>query len=64
MTLPVLFGAHVDPVWGEGDQPLRYDLQADRAGLDLVTIQDHPYQQAFHDTWTLMAFLAARTEHG
>ncbi|MCZ0984819.1 LLM class flavin-dependent oxidoreductase [Streptomyces diastatochromogenes] len=62
MTLPVLFGANVDPVWGEGDQPLRYALQADRAGLDLVTVQDHPYQQAFHDTWTLMAFLAARTE--
>lgn len=62
MTLPVLFGANVDPVWGEGDQPLRYARQADRAGLDLVTVQDHPYQQAFHDTWTLMAFLAARTE--
>ncbi|MFJ8027735.1 LLM class flavin-dependent oxidoreductase [Streptomyces sp. NPDC096311] len=62
MTLPVLFGANVDPVWGEGDQPLRYALQADRDGLDLVTVQDHPYQQAFHDTWTLMAFLAARTE--
>ncbi|MFE1879306.1 LLM class flavin-dependent oxidoreductase [Streptomyces diastatochromogenes] len=62
MTLPVLFGANVDPVWGEGDQPLRYALQADRAGLDLVTVQDHPYQQAFHDTWTLVAFLAARTE--
>ncbi|MEV4452187.1 LLM class flavin-dependent oxidoreductase [Streptomyces mirabilis] len=62
MTLPVLFGANVDPVWGEGDQPLRYALQADRDGLDLVTVQDHPYQLAFHDTWTLMAFLAARTE--
>lgn len=37
-------------------------LQADRDGLDLVTVQDHPYRQAFHDTWTLMAFLAARTE--
>lgn len=35
---------------------------ADRAGLDLVGIQDHPYQRRFLDTWSLIAFLAARTE--
>jgi hypothetical protein len=29
-------------------------MVADRAGLDLVTFQDHPYQPAFHDTWTLL----------
>src|SRR3954451_20340021 len=34
---------------------------ADRAGLDLVGIQDHPYQRAFLDTFALLAFLAART---
>lgn len=62
MGLSVLFGANVDPVWGDGDQPLRRALQADREGLDFVTVQDHPYQKAFYDTWTLMAFLAARTE--
>ncbi|MFI1369954.1 LLM class flavin-dependent oxidoreductase [Streptomyces griseochromogenes] len=62
MDLPVLFGVNVDPVWGDVDQPLRLTLLADRAGLDLVTVQDHPYQKAFHDTWTLMSFLAARSE--
>ncbi|HEX6388325.1 MAG TPA: LLM class flavin-dependent oxidoreductase, partial [Solirubrobacteraceae bacterium] len=36
--------------------------RADELGLDLVGIQDHPYQRRFFDTWTLMAFLAARTE--
>ena len=35
---------------------------ADRAGLDLATFQDHPYQPRFHDTWTLLSFVAARTE--
>jgi alkanesulfonate monooxygenase SsuD/methylene tetrahydromethanopterin reductase-like flavin-dependent oxidoreductase (luciferase family) len=35
---------------------------ADRAGLDVVGIQDHPYQRRFLDTWTLLSFLAARTE--
>ncbi|MFI2364612.1 LLM class flavin-dependent oxidoreductase [Promicromonospora sp. NPDC019610] len=31
-------------------------------GLDLVTFQDHPYQAVFHDTWTLLSWVAARTE--
>jgi alkanesulfonate monooxygenase SsuD/methylene tetrahydromethanopterin reductase-like flavin-dependent oxidoreductase (luciferase family) len=34
----------------------------ERAGLDLVGIQDHPYQRRFFDTLSLLAFLAARTE--
>ncbi len=34
----------------------------ERAGLDLVTVQDHPYQPAFLDAWTLLSFLAAATE--
>lgn len=35
---------------------------ADEVGLDLVTFQDHPYQPRFLDTWTLLSFVAARTE--
>jgi alkanesulfonate monooxygenase SsuD/methylene tetrahydromethanopterin reductase-like flavin-dependent oxidoreductase (luciferase family) len=35
---------------------------ADRTGLDLVGVQDHPYQRRFFDTWTLLSFAAARTE--
>jgi alkanesulfonate monooxygenase SsuD/methylene tetrahydromethanopterin reductase-like flavin-dependent oxidoreductase (luciferase family) len=34
----------------------------DSAGLDLATFQDHPYQPAFLDTWTLLAWVAAQTE--
>lgn len=34
----------------------------DRSGLDVVGVQDHPYQRRFFDTWTLLAFVAARTE--
>ncbi len=34
---------------------------ADESGLDLVGIQDHPYQWRFHDTWTLIAYLAGIT---
>ncbi len=35
---------------------------ADRLGLDLVGIQDHPYQRRYLDTFALIAALAARTE--
>ncbi|HMM41135.1 MAG TPA: LLM class flavin-dependent oxidoreductase, partial [Thermomicrobiales bacterium] len=37
-------------------------VAADRAGLDLVGIQDHPYQRRHLDTWTLLSYVAARTE--
>jgi alkanesulfonate monooxygenase SsuD/methylene tetrahydromethanopterin reductase-like flavin-dependent oxidoreductase (luciferase family) len=37
-------------------------IAADRAGLDAVGVQDHPYQARFFDTWTLLAYVAARTE--
>src|SRR3954447_1382030 len=37
-------------------------VAADSAGLDLVGIQDHPYQRRFLDTWALIPFLAARTD--
>jgi alkanesulfonate monooxygenase SsuD/methylene tetrahydromethanopterin reductase-like flavin-dependent oxidoreductase (luciferase family) len=37
-------------------------LAAERSGLDVVGIQDHPYQRRFFDTWTLLAYAAGRTE--
>jgi alkanesulfonate monooxygenase SsuD/methylene tetrahydromethanopterin reductase-like flavin-dependent oxidoreductase (luciferase family) len=37
-------------------------LAADRAGLDFVGVQDHPYQWRFFDTWTLLAYVAGRTD--
>ena len=36
---------------------------ADETGLDLIGIQDHPYQRRFLDAFSLIADLAARTEH-
>jgi alkanesulfonate monooxygenase SsuD/methylene tetrahydromethanopterin reductase-like flavin-dependent oxidoreductase (luciferase family) len=37
-------------------------IAADRSGLDVAGVQDHPYQWRFFDTWTLLAYVAARTE--
>ncbi|GID27569.1 LLM class flavin-dependent oxidoreductase [Paractinoplanes brasiliensis] len=54
----LLFGTFVTP----NARALDLAVAADRAGLDLVTFQDHPYQPAFLDTWTLMTYVAARTE--
>ncbi|MBA2634894.1 MAG: LLM class flavin-dependent oxidoreductase, partial [Chloroflexi bacterium] len=36
-------------------------LAAEAHGLDLVGIQDHPYQRRFLDTFSLIADLLART---
>lgn len=36
--------------------------QGDAAGLDVLGIQDHPYQRRFLETWALIADLLARTE--
>jgi alkanesulfonate monooxygenase SsuD/methylene tetrahydromethanopterin reductase-like flavin-dependent oxidoreductase (luciferase family) len=37
-------------------------VRADELGLDLIGIQDHPYQWRYLDTWSLIGDLLARTE--
>jgi alkanesulfonate monooxygenase SsuD/methylene tetrahydromethanopterin reductase-like flavin-dependent oxidoreductase (luciferase family) len=34
---------------------------AEVEGLDLVSLQDHPYQERYGDTWTLLSVIGART---
>lgn len=34
---------------------------ADVSGIELVTVQDHPYQATYVDSWTLLSHLAATT---
>src|ERR1700751_885318 len=58
----LLFGTFVRPRGGSPKDVLYLPIPADRAGLDLVTFQDHPYQASFLDTWTLLTFVAARTD--
>lgn len=57
----LLFGTFITPVVRPALQAVELAQVADRAGLDLATFQDHPYQPAFHDTWTLLAYVASRT---
>lgn len=56
--MTVELGAFVVPA----DDVVQQVTAAEQAGLDLVGIQDHPYQRRFFDTLSLLAFLAARTD--
>ncbi|MEZ3160928.1 LLM class flavin-dependent oxidoreductase [Microbacterium sp. BWT-B31] len=57
------FGTFVTPSAQNPGHVLDLAVATDRSGLDLVSFQDHPYQPAFLDTSTLLAFVAARTEN-
>jgi alkanesulfonate monooxygenase SsuD/methylene tetrahydromethanopterin reductase-like flavin-dependent oxidoreductase (luciferase family) len=60
--MTVEFGIFPVPNAEQAGEVLENVLAAERAGLDLVGIQDHPYQRRFLDTWSLIPFLAAKTE--
>ena len=57
----VEFGVFVVPDASGREAVVDQVVRADRAGLDFVGIQDHPYQRRFLETFSLLAFLAART---
>src|SRR2546423_11758156 len=60
---PPLFGLNIDP--SAKNLELAYNLAqlADSTKLDFISIQDHPYNANFFDTWTLLTFLGARTQN-
>jgi alkanesulfonate monooxygenase SsuD/methylene tetrahydromethanopterin reductase-like flavin-dependent oxidoreductase (luciferase family) len=57
-----MFGVFVTPTAADYPLVVEQVLAAERYGLDLIGIQDHPYQRRYLDTFTLIADLAARTE--
>src|SRR5438270_3289695 len=58
----VRFGANVDPTANDPSWPLRLTHAIERAGLEYIGIQDHPYNSGFLETWTLIATLLQATE--
>jgi alkanesulfonate monooxygenase SsuD/methylene tetrahydromethanopterin reductase-like flavin-dependent oxidoreductase (luciferase family) len=56
------FGTFITPRNERPQEVVALAQLTERAGLDLVTFQDHPYQPAFLDTWTLLSWVAARTD--
>lgn len=59
---PLRFGTFLTPVAAAAHRVVDLALLTEQVGLDLVTVQDHPYQARFLDTWTLLSVIAARTE--
>src|SRR5690554_4895019 len=47
----------------EASAPLLASAQrVERLGLDIIGVQDHPYQRRYVDTWMLLSAIAATTE--
>jgi alkanesulfonate monooxygenase SsuD/methylene tetrahydromethanopterin reductase-like flavin-dependent oxidoreductase (luciferase family) len=55
------FGIFVTPQADAGPRIIELARRADAAGLDWVSVQDHPYQPAFLDAWTLLTAIATAT---
>jgi alkanesulfonate monooxygenase SsuD/methylene tetrahydromethanopterin reductase-like flavin-dependent oxidoreductase (luciferase family) len=58
----IQFGISVVPATEQLDRIRELVRTADDAALDLVGIQDHPYQRRFLDTWSLIPALLTETK--
>src|SRR5438128_722726 len=59
---PLAFGFFLNPNAAEYSGLIQTAQLVDDLGLDLIGIQDHPYQSTFLDTWTLLVAVATQTE--
>ncbi len=57
------FGASVEPLAEPPGWAAQMAKAADESRLDLLGIQDHPYQRRFLDTWTLISTLVPQTKN-
>lgn len=57
-----LFGISIIPSAKNAQLIFKLAQLADSTGLDFVTIQDHPYNPGFLDTWTLLISLGSTTQ--
>ena len=59
---PLEFGISIIPAADELESSRAMVRAAEEGGLDLVGVQDHPYQRRFLDTFALIGTLLAETE--
>jgi alkanesulfonate monooxygenase SsuD/methylene tetrahydromethanopterin reductase-like flavin-dependent oxidoreductase (luciferase family)/hemerythrin-like domain-containing protein len=57
----LLFGTVLVPRADRPGAVIELAESAERAGLDLVSVPDHPYHPEFLDAWTVLSAIAART---
>ena len=58
---PLEFGLFITPTAARTAKVIELAELAEALGLNLVAIQDHPYQRRFLDTWTMLTAIGART---
>lgn len=57
----VRLGIFPSPDAADPQRAVELAVVADTSGIDLVSVQDHPYNKNHLDTWTLLTWMAART---
>ena len=57
-----LFALNIDPYSAYIEDEIRIAKLADKHGIDIISMQDHPYNGSFLDTWTFLVYLASITE--
>src|SRR3954470_24085259 len=55
------FGTFLTPTNQRPEAVVALAQLTEASGLELATFQDHPYQSAFLDTWTLLTWVASQT---
>ncbi|WP_238016387.1 LLM class flavin-dependent oxidoreductase [Dactylosporangium sp. AC04546] len=56
------FGTFLPAEASTADESVRLAVLTETLGLDLTSVQDHPYQGRFLDAWTLLSVVAAATQ--
>ncbi|MFI0357261.1 LLM class flavin-dependent oxidoreductase [Actinomadura sp. 9N407] len=56
------FGTFILPTSLAPHQPVELAQLSEQLGYELASFQDHPYTPTLLDAWTLMSYVAARTE--
>ncbi|MFG1926096.1 LLM class flavin-dependent oxidoreductase [Cryptosporangium sp. NPDC048952] len=57
----LVFGTFLTPSAEDPERVVALAQLTEQVGFDFATVQDHPYQARFLDTWTLLSVIAART---
>jgi hypothetical protein len=58
----LVFGTFLTPSVEDAERVIALAQLTEQVGLDLVTVQDHPYQPRLLDAWTLLSVIASHTE--
>jgi alkanesulfonate monooxygenase SsuD/methylene tetrahydromethanopterin reductase-like flavin-dependent oxidoreductase (luciferase family) len=58
-----LFGINITPSANGADNAFEIARISDNMGIDLISVQDHPYNGSFFDTRTLITALAVSTKN-